>query len=101
MDVSKNEFNDSYRQNIGYQENLKQVENSFYGGESEPLSGIEYGKRGNTDLNLTANDAYQDQKMPTILPNIKQRQSEEMGKGRGITKPSTLGNFSGFGSTNR
>jgi hypothetical protein len=101
MDVSKNEFNASYRQGVGFQENSKQGDNSFYGCETEPLVGIEYGKRGNTDLNLTTNDAYQDQKMPTILPNIKQRQSEEMGKARGITKPSTLGNFSGFGSTNR
>jgi len=98
---SQNEVNESMRQEHAPIDSSKPGDRSFYGAEVEPLAGFEYGNLPHTDLNQTTNDAYQQQKMASILPNIKQRQAEGMSQGRGFTKPSALGNFSGYGTSSR
>lgn len=99
IDFSRTDLNDNLKA-IGNFEHHKHADSSFYGAPIEPLTG--YDPRDNAYGNQTAADDYgNDANMPkTILPTIKQnKQNENMVKG--FTKPSTLGNLSGYGGAKR
>lgn len=90
-DFSRTDFNDHFKAIGGLE--AKNTESSFYAAQIEPLAGFE----NKTQTNLQATDDYTDQHEPkTILPTIKQfKQGDNFVKG--FTKPSSLGNVSGYG----
>lgn len=103
VEFSRGDLAGEMRNPFGVQESKAPIpEHSFYGNEIEPLTGFENGRQAYGNVNQTMNEGYNEQTLHTILPTIKQhKQMSEGFRPRGFTKPSTLGNMSGYGGTKR
>ena len=91
---SRTDFNDNLRGGLAITNIDKTGENSFYGNQIEPLSGFENNQDINENVKINDNNENQ-----SILPTINQNRNIEVlpKLGKGFTKPSSLGNVSGFG----
>ena len=89
----KTDLNDNLKGALAITSDSKPGDNSFYGSRIEPLSGFENIQGANE--NVKVSDGNENQSMlPTISHN---RNIETLPKvGKGFTKPSTLGNLSGY-----
>ena len=91
------DMNDSYSRTFAPKEIKQNGEHSFYVSDMEPISAYDQPKNAGRHTNNASFDDYghQGDPLPTILPTIKQNK-EGVPSLRGFTKPSTLGNVSGF-----
>lgn len=92
---SRTEFNDNFKSGFEAGAGKNSGENSFYGSQVEPLAGFDNAHK--TEKTNTINEDYGGG--GTILPTINQSKNiEGLPKiNKGFTKPSTLGNLSGYG----
>ena len=94
--VSRSDVDGGLRASMAYGGDNKRIgENSYYGKQTEILDQFENNQFG--DSKIVVQDDYGKQ---TILPTLGQNRNIEVlpRVGKGFTKPSTLGNVSGFGA---
>ena len=89
-EVPMAEINDSYSKTFGLNNMNTAGDNSFYGGELEPLAGFENKKYFNDNVNKTVIENYGgvNESLPTILPTIKRNKQDAREPTRRFTKPS-------------
>ena len=100
IDFSQTDMNDNFK-GLANAESNNPGDSSFYGGQVESLAGFDQ-QRDPRYNNTTINEDYGGENEPkSILPSIKQQQRQSDHFTKGFTKPSTLGNLSGYGGARR
>jgi hypothetical protein len=95
-DFSRTDVNHSYSGTFGMKDNKAIGDNSFYGSEIEPLTGLDSKYRIDPPNQTMIEDYKDNEQLPTILPTIKQQKKLGEIVQRGYTKPSTLGALVGY-----